>query len=140
MQVQHLWPGLAKKQGRYWPCNVPGYSNDENFCEKDIESRELLKQTIINFFVHCQKEEMYVAKIMSTHGTVNEVDFSDGRGKHIISLRPKQSKAYVNNHNNRKQDPIDIADTWTMKWLPDKQYSLFLAMLEVNANACWSHV
>ena len=60
---QHIFgtygQALIKKQVRYWPHNVLGDSIDEHFCEKDIGSRELLKQTIngINFFIHCQKEE-----------------------------------------------------------------------------------
>ena len=35
-----------KKQGRYWPCNVPGHVIDEHFPDKEIGSRESLKQTI----------------------------------------------------------------------------------------------
>ena len=48
---------------------------DEHFHEKDIRSGEALNQAIdgIPFFIYCQKEEKYVAK-MSTHGTVNEVE------------------------------------------------------------------
>ena len=53
-----------------------GDFTDEHFHDKDISLRKPLKLTIdnIDFFIHCQNEEKYVAKIMSTHGTVNEVD------------------------------------------------------------------
>ena len=45
------------------------------------------KQVIegINFFIHCQKDDGYVGKRMSAHGTVNEVQghvtFQIVRGK-----------------------------------------------------------
>ena len=64
------------KQGRYWPCNVLGDFIDEHFGDKNIGVRESLKQTIndIDFCIYCQKKEKYVAKIMSSHGTVPEVE------------------------------------------------------------------
>ena len=67
---------LMTKQGRYWPHNALGDFIDEHFYDKEIVSRESLMQTIngISFLIHCQKEEKYLAKIMSTHRTVNEVE------------------------------------------------------------------
>ena len=63
------------KKGWYWPCSVPGDLIDGYFGDKDIETRMKYKQVIegIDFFIHCQKDDGYVSKIMSTHGTVNEV-------------------------------------------------------------------
>ena len=41
----------------------------------------------IDFFIHCQKDDDYASKIMSIHGTVNEVQghstFQMVRGEHI---------------------------------------------------------
>ena len=39
---------------------------------------------------------------------------------------------------NCRHDPIDLAEGWRTKWWPNQQYSFFLALSEVNANACCS--
>ncbi len=62
---------LIKKRGRYWPVNVPGDQIQDHFANLEIGDTNTLKQTIDgkNFFVHCTKDDGYVTKIMSTHGT-----------------------------------------------------------------------
>ena len=46
------------------------------------------------------------------------------------------SKHWVDDHNNHRHDPIDLAETWQPKWWMNWQYSFFLALSEVNANTC----
>jgi hypothetical protein len=54
---------LIKKWGWYWPLHIPGDQIEDHF------------QTIKgeNFFVHCTKDDGYVTKIMSTHGTLHKI-------------------------------------------------------------------
>ena len=103
---------LIKKQDRYWPCNVPGECIDEHFHEKYIGSRESLKQTIngIDFLSIVKRREV-----------VNEVEdhqaFSMIGGKCITFKYPEphsghnKGKHWVDDYNNRRHNPIDIADT-----------------------------
>ena len=50
-------------------------SHDGYFIEKAIGVRMTYKQVIegIDFFIHCQQNDVSVTKIMLTHGTLNEV-------------------------------------------------------------------
>ncbi len=64
---------LIKPRGRGWPVMVPGKYIDEYFSDKEIGYCETLEQIVngVKFFIHCQKEENYVTKIMSCHGVLN---------------------------------------------------------------------
>ena len=118
---------LIKKQGRYWPCSLPGDLIDEYFGDKGIETRMMYMQVIegIDFFIHCQEDDGYVSKIMSTHGPVNEVQGNATswmvRGQHITCYYAKphlgynKVKHWVNDNHNRRYDPINIAETWRTK-------------------------
>ena len=66
---------------------------------------------------------------MSTHGTVNEVQghatFWMVRGEHITfnyaepHAGHNKGKHWVDDHNNKRHDPIDIAEMWKKKWWPN---------------------
>ena len=66
---------LIKKRGRYWPKGVPGDAIDEHFKDKELGETSTLTQKIDghDFLIHCQKEDKYVTKIMSTHGLISPV-------------------------------------------------------------------
>ena len=66
---------LDQKPGRHWPHSVPGDLIDGYFGDEGIKTRMAYKQVIegIDFFIHHQKDDGYVTKIVSTHGTVNKV-------------------------------------------------------------------
>ena len=66
---------LIKKCGRYWPVHVPGDQIDKHFANMVIGDMDTLKQTIDgkDFFIHCTKDDGYITKIMSTHGTLREI-------------------------------------------------------------------
>ena len=65
---------LIKKRGRYWPKWVPGAAIDEHFKEKVLGDTDTFTQRIADkdFHIHCQKEDKYVTKIMSTHGLITD--------------------------------------------------------------------
>ena len=67
---------LIKKRGRYWPVHVPGNDIDAHFASLEIGNVDTLKQVIDskNFLLHCQKDDGYVTKIMTTHGTLRKID------------------------------------------------------------------
>ena len=118
---------LVEKRGRYWPCFVPGDFIDRYFGGKAIGARMAYKQVIeeIDFFIHCQKDDGYVTKIMYTHGSIHELQghatFWMVQGEQITycyaETHSGHNKAnhWVDAHNNRRHDPINIAETWRNK-------------------------
>ena len=70
---------------------MPGDLIDEYFGDKNIGTRMIYKHEIegIVFFINWQKDNAYVTKRMSTHGTVSEVQghaiFQLMSGKQITS-------------------------------------------------------
>ena len=122
---------LIKKQGSYWPHSVLGDLIDGYFGNKDIGTVMTYKQVIerIDFFINCQKDDCYVTKIMSTHGTVNEVQghamFWMVRGEQIPCNYAEPHSGHnkanhqVDDHNNGGHDPIEIAEMWMTKWWPN---------------------
>ncbi|KAL7452773.1 hypothetical protein ACHAXS_000283, partial [Conticribra weissflogii] len=67
---------LMKPRGQGWPVLVPGKYIDEFFEEKPIGNCKTLEQVVDSdkFFIHCQKEENFVTKIMSCHGVLTRVE------------------------------------------------------------------
>ena len=66
---------LIKKRGRFWPVHVPGDQIDRHFEDMAIGDTDSLSQVIDgkNCYIHCTKDDGYVTKIMSTHGTLREI-------------------------------------------------------------------
>ncbi len=94
-------------------------------------------------FIHCMKEEKYVMNLMSTFGMVDEVLTHKTRcataGGTVefcypepVSLHNK-TKQWVDDHNQRRHAPIDIASTWKTQWWPHRQFAFFWAISEANA-------
>ncbi|KAL7471152.1 hypothetical protein ACHAXS_011440 [Conticribra weissflogii] len=67
---------LIKKHGRFWPKHVPGQLIDNHMKDKEIGFAATYKQSIggKDFLVHCQKDDTYVTKILSTHGILKQVN------------------------------------------------------------------
>ena len=101
-----------------------------------------------SFFVHCMKDADYVTKIMSTYGTLNEVETAQtsrrvkgtlGGEERVVfcytELFEEYNKAthWVDDNNNRRHDPISISDAWQTKWWPHCQMAFLLGISEVNA-------
>eukprot|EP00984_Skeletonema_dohrnii_P023854 scaffold12953_cov123-Skeletonema_dohrnii-CCMP3373.AAC.9 len=135
---------LIKKRGRYWPKDVPGDAIDEHFNGKELGTSETLKQVIDGkeFLVHCQKDDGYVTKMMSTHGLNNEVDHPTSRRvgnerKRFKYTEPisnhKRSAHWVDDVNNRRHGSIGLEDVWRAKWWPHRQFTFLCEIAEVNA-------
>ena len=136
---------LIKKRGRYWPVNVPGDQIDDYFANLEIGDSDILKQTIEgkNFFVHCTKDDGYVTKIMSTHGTLREI--ATHRTRRVVNGQVKSfnyveplsrhnvAKHFVDDVNNRRHDPIGLDAAWATKSWEQRQLTFFLSIAEVNA-------
>ncbi|KAL9187551.1 hypothetical protein ACHAXT_001654 [Thalassiosira profunda] len=136
---------LVKKKGRYWPRGVPGDYIDAHFQDKEIGSCETLQTEFEGetMFIHCMKEEKYVTKLMSTFGTLDEVESHKTWRRTAagevrfnypepVSLHNK-AKHWVDDHNQRRHHPIDLAAIWKTQWWPHRQFAFFLAITEVNA-------
>ena len=67
---------LIKKRGRFWTKHVPVQMIKEALKDKELGHATTFKQSIDGkvFFIHFQKDDCYVTKIMSTHGLVMEVE------------------------------------------------------------------
>ena len=136
---------LIKKRGRYWPKGVPGDAINEHFATKEIGASETWKTEYEGktMMIHCMKEEKYVAKFMATFGTLDEVaahktfrrtaagDF------HFSYPEPfswhSKAKHWVDDHNQRRHSPIDLAEIWKTQWWPHRQFTFVLGIAEVNA-------
>ena len=141
---------LIKPRGRGWPVMVPGKYIDEYFSDKEIGYCETLEQIVngVKFFIHCQKEENYVTKIMSCHGVLNRVEDhetlrsvtnADGSHSTIRFKYPEpishhnRAKHWVDDTNNRRHDPIALSAVWRTKWWPTRQFTFLLEVAEANA-------
>lgn len=136
---------LIKKRGANWPKGVPGDQIDEHFADKPIGYCETLRVVIEGYqmYIHCMKEEKYVTKFMSTFGVLDEVPTHKTRrttaGGVVEFCYPEpvswhnQSKHWVDDHNQRRHAPIDLAESWKTKWWPHRQFAFFLAISETNA-------
>ena len=93
--------------------------------------------------MHCQKDDTYVTKIMSTHGILKQVDdhttycYIDGEWKTFKYVEPmsrhNRSKHWVDDVNNKRHDPIGLEDVWATKWWPTRQFTFLFSVAEVNA-------
>ena len=63
------------KKIRYWPKNFSSDASDSYFANKELGSTKTFRQVFDKkpFLVHCNKDNMYVTKIMSTHGLINKI-------------------------------------------------------------------
>ncbi len=64
------------KKCRYWPQQVPSDQIDEYMKGKELGAVESFIQDLgeVPFYIHCCRDADYITKIMSTHGTLNEVE------------------------------------------------------------------
>jgi hypothetical protein len=141
-----LGQALIKKRGRYWPKGVPGDMIDQHFADKEIGYSKTLEMMFKEktMFIHCMKEKKYVTKFMSTFGTLDEVQThgtfcrtAAGADVRFNYSEPmswhNKAKHWVDDHNQRRHSPIDLAEVWKTQWWPHRQFSFFLTITEVNA-------
>ena len=82
--------------------------------------------------------------MMSTHGLISDV--ADHRAFRFLGgewksfpypepiLRHNCSKHWVDDHNNRRHDPISLDEIWRTKCWEHRQFTFFVRLSEVNAN------
>ena len=134
------------KKRRAWPKGVPGDHIDAHFDGPDLGYCETLVQEIdgVRFLVHCCRDSKYVSKIMSTHGMLDEIQdhktwrkMEDGRWRSFNYTEPfsrySKAKHWVDDHNNRRHDPIGLEEVWGTKWWPMRQFTFLCGVAEVNA-------
>ena len=93
--------------------------------------------------IHCLKEEKYVAKFMATFGTLDEVaahkTFWRTAAGDVNFSYPEpfswhsKAKHWVDDHNQRRHSPINLAEIWKTQWWPHRQFTFVLGIAEVNA-------
>ncbi len=71
-----LGHALIHPRGKGWPVLVLGKDIDKYFSNKQISYCEMLEQVVneVKFFIHYQKEENYITKVVSCHGVLNWVE------------------------------------------------------------------
>ena len=85
-----------------------------------------------------------MTKFMSTFGSLHEVEghqafrkLSTGETARWTYVEPvsrhNRSKHWVDDHNQRRHSPIDLSFVWRTKWWPNRQFTFFLGLAEVNA-------
>ena len=105
-------------------------------------SKTLMSNTQFDSFIIA--EEGYVTKFMSTFGCLNVVGghnayrtLKDGTQVRWVYIEPtsrhNRAKHWVDDVNNRRHAPIDLAEAWRTKWWPNRQFTFFLSVAEVNA-------
>jgi hypothetical protein len=132
---------LIKKHGANWPKGVPGDEIDRHFENKPLGYCEMLQVEIKGkqMFIHCMKEEKYVTKFMSNFGMVDKVPSHKTRhttaegsvfcSPDLVSLHNKV-KHWVNDHNQMRHSPFNIAESWKTQWWPHHQFAFFLVISE----------
>ena len=124
---------------------MPSDDIDAHFASLEIGDVDTLKQVIDgkNFLLHCQKDDGYVTKIMTTHGTLREID--DHQTRHIVNGQVKTfrfvepisrhnlAKYFVDDVNNWQHHPIGLDQRWPTKRWDHCQFAFLLSVAEVNA-------
>ncbi len=95
------------------------------------------------FYFLCCRDADYITKIMSTHGTLDEVEGHstwrcvNGEWRSFRYAEPfsrhNKGKHWVDDVNNRRHDPVGLETTWKTKWWPYRQFTFLLSIAEVNA-------
>jgi hypothetical protein len=80
---------------------------------------------------------------MSTFGTLDKVPSHKTKQSTALGVvefcYPKpvswhnQPKHWVDDHNQRRHAPIDLAEIWKTQWWPHCQFAFFLTISETNA-------
>lgn len=133
------------KKRSHWPKGVPGDDIDDHLREAPLGSCQTLVQEVngVRFLVHCCRDVDWVSKIMSTYGMLDKIQDHptyrkvDGSWKTFKYLEPfsrySRGKHWVDDHNNRRHDPIGLEEVWHTKWWPMRQFTFICSVAEVNA-------
>ena len=149
LQQHGLYASALIKKRHYWPKFIRGDEIKQHFLDKAVGSVDAWPGKLdgVPFYVFSMKEPDYVMNMMSTYGTLNEVDdantkrhYTDGDGNEV-SIEFKYTEV-VNNHfkyrhvvddNNNRMQPISIEETWATKEWPERPYAFTIGVSTVNA-------
>jgi hypothetical protein len=153
---------LIKKR-KYWPKLVPGDHIDEYMKSKEVRECDALNmasatttpgETSDKWHIFCMKEPDYVMKVMSTHGTLEDLPdkktrrtFKNASNQSVTKIFPYKEpfglhykfRHQVDDHNNRRHQPISIERSWATKYWPDRNFAHYIALSEVNTNLAWAY-
>ena len=113
--------------------------------DQQLGECDTLTQTVdgVRFLVHCCLDSKYVSKIMSTHGMLDKCQEHktwqkvDDHWRSFNYTEPfsrySHAKHWVDDHNNRRHDPIGLEEVWATKWWPMRQFTFICAVAEVKA-------
>ena len=151
LQMKGVYGHALIKKKKTWPKHIPGAMIDHHFETKDIGDVDSLKGLIgtTPFHVFCLKEPDFICKIMATHTSENRVDDHNTRRSWVDPVtKETRSKEFkytevfslhyryrhqIDDHNNRRHNPIGIEETWATKRWPIRVFSFIIAVTEVNA-------
>ncbi len=141
---------LVKPRCHGWPVFVPGKFIDEYLANKEIGYCKTLEQAVdgVKFFIHCQKEDKYVTKIMLCHDvltdvedreTCQEVVREDGQEEQSTSNTPSPFPDTTNKNNGLMTPTIAdmtqcISCIRRTKCWPNRQFTLILQVVKANAS------
>ncbi len=119
--------------------------------DRPLGNATTLKQCIdgMIFFIHYQKDDHYITKIIISHGLIHTIDDHelyhniDGGLKTLMYIQPmshhNSAKHWVDEVNSHCCDPIDLGNVWATKWWPKWQFRILLSVVEVNTVKLQAH-
>lgn len=145
---------LIKKR-RYWPKYIKGDAIIDHFRTKEVGTADAWPGTLDNtpFHIFCMKEPDYVMSLMSSYGTCEEIaDGATQRDFQVNGIAVRKKFYYpeiiynhfhyrhaVDDHNNKRHQPISIEQVWGTQWWPNRVFAFFIAITEVNCKMCYEH-
>ena len=97
----------------------------------------------VTFNIHCNRDDRFVTKLMSTRRLLNKVPnhstYQPKNGEWVKFKYAKypthhnHSNHWVNDVNNRRHDPIGIEQVWHTELWPTRQFTFICSVTEASA-------
>lgn len=144
------------KKRRYWPKWIKGDEVNEHFENKEVGQSDAKNITWEGkqMRLFALKEPDYVTMIMSTYGSLREIeqaktrrDYKDGNGQPVRKefyypepfYNHYKKRGFVDTHNSRRHQPLSIEETMgTHRW-EFRVFMYHLAVSEINALYGYHH-
>ena len=142
---------LIKKR-RYWPKGGHGDLIYTHFEDKEVGGVVMIEAITEDnnlFKIFCMKYPDYVMKIMASWMTLDVLDGASTRRYFLDRSGTKDTKQFtyrqpfginfryrhqLDDHNNWRHAQIFLERIWATKFWPDRNFSWYLAVLEVNTD------
>ena len=157
LEAKGMYAGALIKKRCYWPKGFPGDLIDAHFEDKEVNDVGMIEarnQDNKSFRIFCIKYTDYVMNIMASWLTLHELEGAKTRRDFIDRSRTKETKKFkyrnpfgihfryrhqVDGHNNQIHAPLSLESTWANKFWPDRNFSWYLAVSEVNTALASGH-